>query len=273
MSHLMPTDSEIRERIESIKDEKHRLAFKYQYLIAGRISEVCGKYSPMGDDVTTTDFDGETAIMFTVKTAKRKGRLRPVALPLRVDYEPWADEVRKYFASHRETYPFKFAEKWSTSVRYMQWKAEEAFKDLEWPMEEYSKSIEIKLEPKQILDEGVNQRNQEVYKVLFVDGETRWLPKIGENKVRISEKIEPRWRNITSHVMRKRRAMTLLYDYEFDGVDLGIYGGWTLSSQAEEMPPALKSYLYLDPSSTRESVKLLKKMANRYFKKLCKSNF
>lgn len=228
MSHQMPTDAEIRRRIEAIPDEKYRMAFKFQYLAAARISEVCGKYAPKGEDAIATDFDGALGVLFIVKTAKRKGRLRPVAIPLSVEYEPWADEVRQFFATREGEYPFKFADKWSTSIRYMQWQAEEAFKDLEWPMVGYT-------------------------------------VKRGDANV----KIPARWKGVTSHVMRKRRAVTLLFDYDFDHVDLAIYGGWTIASSAEGVPQALKNYLYLEPGSSSEPLKLLKKMARRYFKKLC----
>ena len=237
MSHQMPTDSDIRARIEAIKKKKYRFAFMYQYLIAGRISEVAGRYGPRGNEVMETDFDGEPAVMFVVKTAKRKGRLRPVALPLNADYEPWAQPVLDYYRKQKGDV-FRFAVKWSTSIRYMQWEAEKAFEDMEWPMVEYTVKVGEEIDP---------ETNE---------------------KKNIMEKVPPRWKSVTSHVCRKRRALTLLYDHGFDGVDLGIYGGWTLSSQAEEMPPALKSYLHLDPSSSRESDKLLKKMAARYFKKL-----
>lgn len=247
------------------------MAFKHQYLIAGRISEVCGRYAPKGDDVVVEDFDGELAAMFIVKTAKRKGRLRGVAVPLRVDYEPWADEVRQYFAYHRNDYPFKFADKWSTSIRYMQWEAEKAFRGLEWPMIAYSKSEEIELRPQQILDESINQRNQEVYKVLLDDGEILWLPKVAENRVRASKDIESRWKDMTSHVLRKRRTITLMLDYDFDHIDLSLYGGWTISQQSEGVPQALKNYLYMEPQSSQEPAKLLRKLSKRYFHKLCRT--
>lgn len=268
--HQMPTDSEIRQRIENVKKERYRLAFKFQYLIAGRISEVCGQYSPKGDDAIVTDFDGETAILFIVKTAKRGGRLRPVAIPLRYDYEPWTDEVRQYFHNHRGEFPFRFADKWATSIRYMQWEAEKAFKDLEWPMVAYSKSAELELEPQQVLGEGINQKNQEVYKVLLPDGEVIWLPKIGENRVRTTKKIKSRWKDMTSHVLRKRRTITLMLDYDFDHIDLSLYGGWTIAQSSEGVPQALKNYLYVEPQSSQEPAKLLKKLAGRYFHKLCK---
>jgi hypothetical protein len=230
MSHLMPTDYEIREWINNISDSKYRLAFMYQYLIAGRISEVAGKYGPVGNDAIKTDFDGESAVMFIVKTAKRKGRLRGCAVPLNPEYEPWAQEVYDYMVGFGSSYPFRFAEKWSTSIRYMQWEATKAFESLEWPMIGYT---------------------------------------VKESKEAEAVKVPERWNKVTSHVMRKRRATTLMWDYDFTGIDLALYGGWTESS-AESMPQALKHYLYVDTKSTREPLKLLKRMARRYFGKLCR---
>ena len=227
MSHQMPTDTEIRNRILQIKDPKYRLAFMTQYLIAGRISEVAGRYGPHGTDAIATAFDGVPAILFIVRTAKRKGRLRGVAVPLEEKYEPWTRPVYEYFQSCGDDYCFRFADNWATSIRYMQWQATEAFGDMEWPMVGYT-------------------------------------VKKGDAAV----KIPRRWKNVTSHVMRKRRTITLMLDYDFDHIDLSLYGGWTIAQSSEGVPQALKNYLYLEPQSSSEPLKLLKKMANRYFKKL-----
>lgn len=225
----MPTDAEIRGRINAVDDEQYRLAFMFQYLVAGRISEVCGKYAPKGVDAIPTDFDGEEAVLFIVRTAKREGRLRPVALPLNDKYEPWASPVYEYFASKEKMHPFKFADKWATSVRYMQWEAEKAFSNLEWPLVKYT---------------------------------------MKKNGRKI--KVPSRWKNVTSHVLRKRRSITLMLDYDFDHIDLSIYGGWTIARQSEGVPQALRSYLHVDPQSSQEPAKLLKKLARRYFHKLCR---
>ena len=138
----LPSDSEVRKKIESIKDEKDRNAFRYQYLIAGRISEVCGKYAPLGSEAYQTDFEinGENvpAVIFAVKTAKRKGIIRPIALPIESKYEPWTEPVFEYFQQYPDSHPFEFHKRWS--VRYAQWKAEEYFKGLQWRLKEYTNS-------------------------------------------------------------------------------------------------------------------------------------
>jgi len=139
LSQILPSASEVRSRIESIKDEKYRNAFKYQYLIAGRISEVCGKYAPLGSEAYETEFDvnGDKvpAVIFAVKTAKRKGMIRPIAVPLELKYEPWSRPVFEYFQDYIDSHPFQFHERWS--VRYAQWEAEKVFEGLRWRLKEY----------------------------------------------------------------------------------------------------------------------------------------
>ena len=105
MEHRQPSDSEIRERIESVKDKQYRMAYKYQYEILGRISEVAGKYMPNREQHRVVDYEGEEFVLFIVKTAKRKAYLRPCGRPLDTKYDPWAKEVMEYIESSDE-YPF-----------------------------------------------------------------------------------------------------------------------------------------------------------------------
>ena len=90
-------------------------------LNTGRISEVCGKYAPLGSEAYETEFNvsGEdiSAIIFAVRTAKRRGMIRPIAVPLDIEYEPWSRPVYEYFREHQNDYPFKFHENWDTSAR------------------------------------------------------------------------------------------------------------------------------------------------------------
>lgn len=90
-----PQVKSVRRRIENIPDEKTRNAFKYLYLVAGRVSEVCGKYSPYPRNVIRCNFEGEEAVLFAVRTARRKKNLyRPVALPLK--FESWVSDVADF---------------------------------------------------------------------------------------------------------------------------------------------------------------------------------
>lgn len=267
MVHRLPSDGEIRERIDAVEDEQTRMAFKYQYLIAGRISEVCGVYAPRGDDCFAVDFDGVLGILFAVRTAKRRGLLRPVAVPLDVQYEPWADEVRQYFHNHRGKYPFRFHENWETSKTYGMKRATEALRGLEWPMIEYTKSATRPIGEEQILNIRIDDKGREMY--LISEGETKkWYARATDGSIKYGVKIPSRWKHATSHVFRKRRTITLTLNHWFDPIDLAWYGGWTEHSQAANLPLAVKHYLFMDIQEATETLEILKTMAGRYFPKL-----
>lgn len=91
----LPQVETVRRRIENVKDEFFRVFLKCSYLFAARVSELVSYVSP--SDVTVArgptgrDFYIDTfamgdlkaeAAVFKVKTAKRGGKERLVALPL-----------------------------------------------------------------------------------------------------------------------------------------------------------------------------------------------
>jgi len=287
MSYHQPTDAEVRARIKAIKDEKYRHAFMYQLLICGRISEVCGKYAPRGTDFIEAEFDVEIqvpqvldgkeviiierrkipAVIFVVKTAKRKGRLRPCALPLNPEYEPWVKPVFDYYRKADDDYPFMFHENFAHSVRYAQWEAEKAFDGLMWPLIGYTKSIEIPYKLETVLTTRHGDTGYEEYLVELENGSRYWT--YDKEFVKESEKVPERWTPFRSHSLRRRREITLTLDYEFDGIDSAYFGGWTESGKDKSIPVSLKHYLHMDLKSAEECTVLLKKMANRYFHKLC----
>jgi len=67
---------EIRKIIDNIEDKKYRNAFRYQFLIGGTISEVCGDNRPEGKDAFIDNFEINTetfpAVFFKIKSARRK---------------------------------------------------------------------------------------------------------------------------------------------------------------------------------------------------------
>lgn len=120
----------VRDRIEAISKSVIRNAFKFQYLTATRISEVCGKYAVTGKDLEVKEFEGHSLALFTVKTAKKKGEPRFVALPLEEKYEPWTSDLVMDFAkSDRKVYGVED----KTLERY----AEKAFQNLSYTIEKY----------------------------------------------------------------------------------------------------------------------------------------
>jgi hypothetical protein len=96
----LPSVDEVRKRIMTVEEEKIRYCLMAVYLFAGRISEVVGRKNPADDSVAGgpkgTDvkldkyllMDREVdAVVFKVRTSKRQGRERAIALPLEEVYE------------------------------------------------------------------------------------------------------------------------------------------------------------------------------------------
>ena len=269
MDYHQASDLEIRQRIEDVENKQHRMMFKYQYEVLGRISEVAGKYMPHRDDHTFIDVEGEEFVMFITKTAKRKGRMRPCARPLNTKYDPWAKEVLNYIESGEE-HPFRLHENDATSKTYAMNAANDMFKDMWWPMIDYTRSSERPYTEDMVVPEatrwdkfGFKQRL-----VVFPDGSpdrgwTRY-----PDVVTFGMKVEERWNPCTSHVIRKRGIMTLMNDYDFRGTSIAYFAGWTLGSQQDGTPPMLKTYMHMDLSVSKEAIPNLERQAKSYMKKL-----
>jgi len=268
MSYHQPTEAEVRTRIGSIKDEKYRHAFMFQLITCARISEVCGKYAPTRNSFLETEFNEERAVMFIVKTAKRKGRLRSCAVPLNPNYEPWTKPLLDYFKDCKEEHPFKFHENPAHSVRYAQWEAEKTFAEMMWPMVQYTKTVNIPYTQDMVIGKRQGDTGYDQY-LVEMDGKRYWT--YNSELVKENVKVLERWKPMRSHALRKRRTLTLTLDYGFDGFDLAYYGGWTETGRDSDIPSAVKSYLHMDLSSAAEVMVVLKKQANRYFHKLCKT--
>lgn len=267
MKHHQASDVEIRQRIEDVENKQHQMLFKYQYLTLGRISEVAGKYMPHRDDYTFIEVEGEEFVMFIVKTAKRKGRMRPCARPLNTKYDPWAKEVYDYMQTY-DDYPFKLAEKMETSKTYAMNAAKGMFKGLWWPMIDYTRSSEREYTEDMVIPEATkwDKHGFKQRLVVFPDGMRGWTryPDV----VTFGMKVEERWNKATSHVIRKRGIMTLMNDYDLDGTGIAYFAGWTLGSQQDGTPPMLKTYMHMDLSASKEAIPNLERQARRYAKKL-----
>lgn len=267
INHHQASDLEIRQLIENVEDTQLRMLFKYQYLTLGRISEVAGKYMPHRDDHTFPEVEGEEFVMFIVKTAKRKGRMRPCARPLSTEYDPWAREVLDYIESGDE-YPFMLHKNHATSKTYAMNAARGMFKGLWWPMIDYTRSSERKYIEDWVVAEATkwDKKGFQQRLVVFPDGMRGWTkyPDI----VTFGMKIEERWNPCTSHVIRKRGIMTLMNDYDFSGTNIAYFSGWTLGSQQDGTPPMLKTYMHMDLRVSKEAIPNLERQAKTYMKKL-----
>lgn len=282
-SHRTPTYLEIRDRIYRIgtefsvsdikqiprdaDDEQYRMAFMYQLMIAGRISEVCGKYAPKGNEVYEVEFDGVQAAMFVVKTAKRKGKLRPCTLPLNSKYEPWTQEILDYFSQSETNYPFKLGKNWEASKRYAQWAAEKTFEGLEWPMKKYSKAELQPISDFDVLATRINDKNKEVCLIELDEDTADWVTKVGDS-LRVPVKIPARWNPFRSHGLRKRREVTNRLFYKMDLSQRAAFGGWTETSRVDTVSGAMEAYDYLDLTEFEESYDLLYDLSELYFEKL-----
>jgi len=284
-THHLPSDPEIRERIERIgetihisdikkipgnpNDEQYRLAFMYQLLIAGRVSEVCGQYAPRGTDVFEVDFDGVPAIMFAVKTAKREGQLRACAIPLDPIYEPWSKPLLDYFRRFGDEKPFLFHKRWS--VRLLQYATNEVFKGLEWTFPKYTKSVECPIEDFEILATRIDDKGREKNLIELNEDTAKWCTRMGENLL-VPYEVGRRWKPFTSHALRKRRTRTLTYFYKFDGFMRSAYCGWKETSHVNTLPDSMDVYTYLDINALNrdEAIEVLKSMTSIYFANLLK---
>jgi integrase len=119
------------------------------YLFCARASEIVGLTNsydvehaqtvargPTGLDVKLETFelaDTKTeAAVFTVRTAKRDGKIRKIALPLERKYEPWTEQLYDYYQEQGsdKVFPFTRQKAWDY--------AQEAFAGLSYPIEKYT---------------------------------------------------------------------------------------------------------------------------------------
>ena len=98
---------EVRSRIENMKNDKLRIIAKFQLLTACRVSEAVGKYAVRKDDLVFTNYKGNELALFNLRTAKRQGTLRTIALPVN---QVWLDEIVEYFKNSRGKKVFKYGE-------------------------------------------------------------------------------------------------------------------------------------------------------------------
>ena len=264
--HRQPTDLEIRQRIDAVKDKQLRMLFRYQYEILGRISEVAGKYMPRNDDHRVMEHEGEEFVMFIVKTAKRDAYLRPCARPLDTKFDPWAKEIMEYIESEDE-YPFKLHENINTSKTYAMTEAPKIFKGMYWPMSDYTRAVPREYTPDMVKTTRWGNSGYEESLVIFPDGERSWTR---DDKVAyVTVKIEPRWKRVTSHVLRKISQNTLMYTYGLDDVDCAHFGGWTVSGRQTGVSQSMsKHYMHMDLRESEWALPQLEVLFRRYAEKL-----
>jgi len=114
---------EVRARIQRHPDPEMKMGLEATYLLGARASEIVGyasksdtttPYGPTGEDVwedvylSGVNATPEPVAIFRLKTAKRYGMERYIALPLNPAYEPWARPLFEYFRKKRGRHVFTF---------------------------------------------------------------------------------------------------------------------------------------------------------------------
>jgi hypothetical protein len=158
---VLPEVETVRKRIETCSKEEAKFCLMAAYLFCARASEIVGETNrydishnqtlargPNGNDVRLEKFvlgDIESkAAVFTVRTAKRDGKIRKIAIPVEKKYEPWTEQLLTYYREHgnEKVFPFTRQKAWSY--------AQEVFSGLRYPIEKYNLYKPKSLKPKPI---------------------------------------------------------------------------------------------------------------------------
>jgi len=222
----LPNPDLVRQRIGSVNREDIRFCLMTCYLYAGRISEVVGIKYPSNHKTTARGPHGSDAVkdfyltgsqripcvVFNVRTAKRKGKERKVALPLNPNYEPWTKPLYEYFQSKGDdvVFPFPRQEVWMHSKA--------AFEGLIYPIDKYS-----------VLADATVVKTAIRY------------TKTGKPVVDVPDHN----RSFRLHALRHLRATELRERYQFDGFDLASYCGWRLGTIVPQISRTMERYLSL----------------------------
>lgn len=219
---------EVRQRIESVEDDRFRHALMYQYLIGGNVSEVAGSYAPLSSDMHQIEYNIRgriiPAVMFIVKTIKRPNFYRACILPLDQVYDPWVEKLRSWFIEH-DGCPFILGKnpnmKLNSNDRYLINKASKVFEGLTWLKGGYITS----------------DHQRERGNVNFTSGQLR---------------------DLRHDVLKKL--------YSFNELDLAYFGAWNDPVVDERVMEELEIISKSSPSKT-EVIKF-KNIGATYFEKL-----
>jgi hypothetical protein len=211
----VPTVSQTRQAIDNMVPENEvdrifQMALKYIYIIAGRLSEVYGEYSPMGRDTLIHPIMGDDAVIFLVKTARRKGLYRVIAVPLKT--EKWASELYSFFRKNFHKNPFDIGETIDTSQRYLQWKAEDLFDEYGHEMIRASyKRIRYVDASNQVVEEDVIN-GQKMYLIQYPNKTRSWYP---DKVMKVTENVEEEPKPFRIMHLRGQRENELKKKYNF----------------------------------------------------------
>ncbi len=100
MSHTKSAPDVLRSRLGELDENCVKaLGLKAQFLFGCRRSELCGKWAILDDGISFDRFEGHEVVVFKLKTAKRNGKIRPIALPK--DHS-WVQEISDQFKDRKD---------------------------------------------------------------------------------------------------------------------------------------------------------------------------
>lgn len=280
MLEALPEDGVIHVRHGSyrcvVSARAAKYALMYEYLTAGRSVEVSGKYQPMRKHAIELTVDGEKAVLFVHKTAKRKTErgwiLRPILRPLDPKYDPLVKKVFDYMREFKpEENPFRLSDSDRVSCDNLRGYAASIFDGLHWFFVGYSRSgfadpsLPYKYDP---VTRKREQIREDVFKALG--------DKVSYTRVKgwtpVAVQIPAHWREANTHELRKQMLRDLQEGYKFSGEELNIYAGWeeTEKGAAKASRHYLDQYpeLQLDLGEDERIPMTLAKLGRKYFLKL-----
>jgi hypothetical protein len=254
--------------IESSNDVVFQNAFRYLLLGATRLIEITGDYAPIGNDAHRVEINGFPALLIVQQTARRKGKVRPIALPLDPKNEPWAEPVASFFQEHPTENPFILPSAPKSTRRYLQYKSDKVFKGLQWPVEQYSKTVYEPTNANKIIKERL-QLGKTEYLVEYPDEERHWVKDPYVKKGTVIREAENKPFSLQS--LRHLRIRELKRFYQFSDDEIKQYTGLTRVGRDSPTSRTLDRYRYLDPLEGASNVEALVNVAGGYFDKLLKT--
>lgn len=195
----LPSVNVVRERIEQVRREDIKVCLMAGYLFAARISELVGRKCPSDKGTTARGPKGTSAItdLFELGPIREEAVIFKIATAKRGGIErnialPVNEEYEPWSQTIYDYFQ-KFGKNHVFPVtRQKVWQdSKETFGGLRYPIERY---------------------------------------KITRKDLGIVKVVDRHLRPFRTHALRHIRATELIEYYGFDGIDLSIYGGWTLRS-------------------------------------------
>ena len=145
--------------------------------------------------------------------------------------------------------------------------ARKTFKGLYWPFSDYTRAFAHPYTKDMVKHQRWGDDGYEEYLVFFPDGRRSWTK--NPEYAYLMEKIEPRWKPVTSHALRKVSLQTLMNEYGLDDVSCAYYGGWTISGNRTGVSASMsKHYMHMDLREAETALPQLMQIFQRYASKL-----